>query len=404
MLDLTPLKKHRDYRLIFLSQVVSYLGNMVSYIAVPYQIYHLTQSNFMVGLVSAIELIPVFIFGLYGGSVADRIDRRRLVIYAESIMCVTMIGLTLNALAPSPNIPAIFVLVFILQSASSYHRPAMEAMIQKMIPKEDFPAVAALSSFTYGLNSIVGPAFGGWLIFKVGIFGAYMWNSLTFVMALTCSFLLSQNYAVIPAAKKNFWAEIKEGVVFAWRNQPLLGSYIIDIVAMTFAFPVALYPAMVKESSNEEMLGVIYAAMAVGTLIALAFGKLPTRSLYRGKAIVFAAGSWGLAIVVFGLTTKSLYAALFFLILAGAADTVSGLNRRILWNEIIPNSMRGRLAGIEMISYLSGPLLGNFRAGTMASFTSVPFAIISGGVICVLAIAICAWKLPVFWQYKSPTE
>jgi MFS family permease len=397
------LAKYRDYRLIYFSHFISLLGSMASYVVVPYQIYHITNSNFMVGALGVTQLLPVFIFGLIGGSVADRFDRRKIVIVSELMMSLCALGLVVNATLSAPSVPAIFILIFILQSASAYHRPATEAMTQKIVSPEDFHAVASLSSFQYAVSAIVGPALGGWMIFGLGIWGAYVFDLATFVVALIAALMITKNYGIEPTTEpKNFFADMKEGLMFAKGNQVLMGSYTIDIVAMTFAFPVALFPAIAIKYTYEEMIGWLYAGMAMGSLLVVVFiGNWATSKLNRGQMIVWAAALWGVAIFFFGFSFQSVYLAIFLLALAGAADTVSGLQRRVVWNEIIPNNMRGRLAGIEMISYMSGPLLGNFRAGTMASMTTESASTYWGGALCVVIVIICALLLPKFWKYKS---
>lgn len=404
-MNLTPLKKYPDFRLVFFSQLISYLGNMVSYVVVPYQVYHLTKSSFMVGLLGFIQLFPVFVFGLLGGSFADRVDRRVLLIVSEILMALCAFGLVFNAHLPEPNLIAIFVFIFILQSASAYHRPAIEAMIQKMVAPEDFPAVAALGSLQFALSAIIGPAFGGWAIYAWGISGAYLFDFITFVVALLCALLLSKQYSIKgESTASSFWNDLKEGLHFARKNRPLLGSYAVDIIAMTFAFPIALFPEIVEKFHYPEKIGWLYAGMAIGALFITVFFADRISSLKRrGLVITFAAGAWGIGIILFGVSLESFFLAIVFLAVAGAADTISGLQRKVLWNELIPNSMRGRLAGLEMISYLSGPLLGNFRAGTLSGWKGPIFSIVSGGILCAFFIAVCAYTLPTFWKYEKPS-
>lgn len=402
-MNITPLKKYPDFRLVFFSQLISYLGNMVSYVVVPYQVYHLTKSSFMVGLLGFIQLFPVFVFGLLGGSFADRVDRRSLLIVSETLMALCAFGLVYNAHLSEPNLIAIFVLIFVLQSASAYHRPAIEAMTQKMVAPEDFPAVAALGSLQFALSAIIGPAFGGWAIYAWGISGAYLFDFGTFVVALLCALLLSKQYSIkVESNSSSFWNDLKEGLHFAKNNRPLLGSYIVDIIAMTFAFPIALFPEIVDKFHYPEKIGWLYAGMAIGALfITVFFADRIANLPRRGLVITFAAGMWGIGIILFGLSLESFAFAVAFLAVAGAADTISGLQRKVLWNELIPNSMRGRLAGLEMISYLSGPLLGNFRAGTLSGWKGPIFSIVSGGILCAFFIGLCAYILPTFWKYEK---
>jgi MFS family permease len=400
-INLSPLIRHRNYRLLFIGQSVSFLGSMVSYVAVPYQVFKLTNSTFLVGLLGAVQLIPLGVFGLLGGSIADRIDRRRLLIASESVMCLAALLLAANACLPSPNVGAIFILVFLMQSAQAYHRPAMEAMSQKIVDPTEYAAIGALGSLRYSTGAIVGPAIGGILLSAYGVAAAYIFDVMTFLVALVSVCFISESYkAEQLAAGKSLAQDIREGLAFALTKQSLLGTYIVDIAAMTFAFPLALFPALAPRWGDEKILGWLYAAMAIGSLVVSLLSGRAGRVRSHGKMVVIAAASWGVAIVGFGLARTFIW-AMIFLILAGAADMISGLYRGIIWNETIPNNMRGRLAGIEMISYMSGPLLGNFRAGTLASWTSLEFSIASGGMICVVAVFASAWALPGFWSYRK---
>lgn len=404
LINLKPLLRYRDYRFLFFGQTVSFLGSMVSYVAIPYQVYELTQSTFLVGLLGMVQLGPVLVFGLLGGSTADRLDRRKLLIVSEIIMCVAALLLALNAWIGQPNVIAIFILTFLMQSANAYHRPAMEAMTQKMVEISDYAAVGALGSLRHSTGAIIGPALGGWILSAYGSFGAYVFDFITFFFALGAVWMISGSYRADKKDQVQGTAkDIREGLQFALNNQTLLGTYLVDIVAMTFAFPLALFPALAPQWGDSKVLGWLYAGMAIGSLAITLLSGRADRILSRGKMITFAAAVWGLAIVGFGFSSTFFW-AMAFLILAGAADMVSGLYRGITWNEIIPNQMRGRLAGIEMISYMSGPLLGNFRAGTLASWTGLQFAIVSGGFICTVGVFVCAYFLPRFWNYSFLTE
>jgi MFS family permease len=400
LINVKPLLKYRDYRLLFLGQTVSFLGSMVNYVAVPYQIYEITKSTFLVGLIGIAQLGPVLFFGLLGGSVADRLDRRRLLIVSELVMSVCALLLAINAFMAHPNVWAIFVLIFIMQSANAYHRPAMEAMSQKIVDSFDYAAIGALGSFRYSFGAIVGPAFAGWLISAYGSVGAYLFDLITFVIALGSLVMISRSYQADQADKKSVVDDIREGLQFAWKTQSLMGTYIVDIVAMTFAFPLALFPALAPQWGDSKILGWLFSAMAIGGLLMTLFSGSAEKIKSHGKMVVIAAAAWALAIVGFGFSHSFVW-AMIFLGLAGAADMISGLYRGIIWNQTVPNNMRGRLAGIEMISYMTGPLLGNFRAGTLASFTSLSFAIVSGGMICLIAVIVCAFMLPDFWKYKG---
>jgi MFS family permease len=195
-------------------------------------------------------------------------------------------------------------------------------------------------------------------------------------------------------------ADLAEGVRFAWARPELMGTYIVDIVAMAFAFPIALFPAMAAADGRTESVGWLLSAMSVGALVIGLFSGWTGSIRRHGRAVVVAAAVWALGIVALGFA-PSLLLALACLALAGAADMVSGVFRGTIWNETIPNTLRGRLAGIEMISYLTGPLLGNVRAGFMADAWGVSAAIWLGGLACLVGVVATGFALPRFWAYRS---
>ena len=402
LLDITPLRHNTAFRRLFASQFISGLGTMVSYVAVPWQLYELTRSNAQVGLLGLVQLVPVVACGLIGGAVADRVDRKRLLITSEALMALCLAGLLLNALAASPSVLAIYALVAVLQGASGFHRPALEALTQRLARPEEFAAVAALSSVRGTVGMVAGPALAGLLLAK---WRAYLFDFATFLAAL--SFLARIPRAAIgtpgdPGERPHLLADLAEGLRFAGARPVLMGTYIVDIVAMAFAFPVALFPAMAAADGRTESVGWLLSAMSVGALLIGLFSGWTGRVMRHGRAVVVAAAVWALGIVALGFA-PSLGLGLVCLAVAGAADMVSGVFRGTIWNETIPNTLRGRLAGIEMISYLTGPLIGNARAGFMADAWGVAPAIWVGGVVCLIGVVATGVLLPRFWAYRSTT-
>jgi MFS family permease len=399
LIDISPLKRHRDFRLLFIGQLSSFLGSMVSYMAVPYQVYQLTKSNALVGALGIAQLVPVLLFGLLGGAYADRINRRQLMLSSESAMALVVALLLLNSLLPSPSLVAIFVLVALLQAIAAFHTPAMEALTQKLVEPSEYAAAGALGGFRGSAGAIAGPLLGGMLIAAFGLTGAYLFDLLSFAGAVVCIALMRQT----PNPEVEAHSPLTDaalGVRFALSRPELIGTYLIDIAAMLFAFPVALFPALSLQWGDARMTGILFSSMAIGSLIATLLSGWSSRIRRQGRAVVIAAAAWGLFILGAGLApTPPL--VVMCLILAGGADMVSGLFRGIIWNHVVPNVMRGRLAGIAMISYMSGPLLGNARAGWIASSSSVPFSLWSGGLACLIAVVATSLALPKFWAYRS---
>ncbi|MFN7978506.1 MAG: MFS transporter [Vicinamibacterales bacterium] len=402
ILDIGPLRRDAAFRRLFASQFISGIGTMVSYVAVPWQLYQLTHSNAQVGLLGLVQLVPVLLCGLLGGAVADRVDRRRLLIGSEALMALCVTGLLVNAWN-APSTLAIYGLVAVLQGASGFHRPALEALTQKLARPEEYAAVASLSSVRGTVGMVGGPALAGLLLARWGAVGAYLFDVTTFIAALF--FLARIPRARIapvtaPAERPHLVADLVEGLRFAWARPELMGTYIVDIVAMAFAFPLALFPAMAAADGRTEAVGWLLSAMSAGALVIGLFSGWTGRVRRHGRAVVLAAAVWALGIVALGFA-PGLVAALLCLAIAGAADMVSGVFRGTIWNETIPNALRGRLAGIEMISYLTGPLVGNARAGFMADAVGVSAAIWMGGLVCLAAVVATGFALPRFWAYRS---
>lgn len=402
-LDIGPLRRNTAFRRLFASQFISGLGTMVSYVAVPWQLYELTRSNAQVGLLGLVQLVPVLVCGLLGGAVADRVDRKRLLIVSEALMALCLAGLLANALGSRPSVLAIYALVAVLQGASGFHRPALEALTQKLARPEEFAAVAALSSVRGTIGMVAGPALAGLLLARWGAVGAYLFDFCTFLAALFFIARIPRATIGTPDAsdeRPHLLADLREGLRFAWRRPELMGTYIVDIVAMAFAFPVALFPAMAAADGRTEAVGWLLSAMSVGALLVGLFSGWTGKVQRHGRAVVIAAAVWALGIVALGFA-PGLLLGLLCLAIAGAADMVSGVFRGTIWNQTIPNTLRGRLAGIEMISYLTGPLIGNARAGFMADAWGVSAAVWIGGVICLVGVIATGFALPRFWAYRG---
>jgi MFS family permease len=398
-MDIGPLKRHRDFRLLFVGQAASFFGSMVTYVALPYQIFQLTHSTLAVGLLSLAEFVPLVIMAFLGGALSDAFDRRRMVQIAELGSGLGVGVLLVNALLPDPRTWVLFAVAPVLAALYGIFRPSLDAMVPRLVTKEELPAASALEGFRGTLGEIAGPALAGIIIATVGLPVAYAIDAATYGLSLVA---LRFMRAIPPAsdAAPVSLRSIAEGVRYAWSRQELLGTYGVDMIAMFFGMPMALFPAIADEFGGAGVLGLLYAAPAVGSLAAtLTSGWVP-RVHRHGLAVIVAAAVWGAAIVLFGFA-ETLWLALVALAIAGGADMVSGIFRMTIWNQTIPDRLRGRLAGIEQVSYTSGPLLGNLEAGVLASLTSVRFSVVSGGALCVVGVALAAVALPAFRLYDA---
>jgi MFS family permease len=401
LIDLSPLRRHRDYRLLYAGQTLSFIGSMLSYVAIPYQVFELTHSSLWVGMLGSVQLVPLLVAGLFGGALADAVDRRRMLMVCEGVLSIAAGGLVINAALPEPSVVALFVLSALMGGVNGFHRPALDALTPRLVERDDLPAVAALGSLRFNAGAIGGPACAGLLISHFGVPVVYIIDALSFGVSVLC--LAGLRSVPKPDVERaSSLARIAEGLRFARARPELIGTYVVDIVAMTFAMPMALFPHMGERWGGATAAGWLYSAMAIGSLVMTLFSGWTSRVDRQGAAVVWAAALWGVAIIALGIA-PSLPVAVACLALAGAADMVSGLFRMTIWNQTIPDALRGRLAGVEMISYMTGPLLGNARAGIVAASFGDATSIISGGALCVLGVIACVPLLPGFIRYvKAP--
>ncbi|WP_392537318.1 MFS transporter [Legionella sp. 227] len=400
LLDLSLLKKNRDFRLLYFGQFISFTGTMISSVALPYQIYQMTQSTLMVGLLSLVQLLPLLVTALIGGVFADRYNRRGLLIISELLLAVGCCMLVLNSYQAAPSLILIFIVSASMSAINGLHRPAFDSIAQQIVEPKDYKNMGVLATFKFSFCMIIAPAISGLIIAKYGIVITYLIDLITFFMSLVTLIRLHNIPKPVQHEHPSIVSSLKQGVSFAFNRQELMGSYLVDFIAMVFAWPNSLLPAIAQSFGGAKTLGLLYSAPAVGALIISFFSGWTAKIDRDGKAIAIAAALWGAAIIGFGLSS-SLWLVLFFLALAGAFDAISGIFRGTLWNNTIPTEYRGRLAGIEMISYLSGPKLGDTRAGFIASSFSITTALISGGVLCIIGVTVCCLAFPKFWSYRS---
>lgn len=402
-MNFSLLTRNRNYALLYAGQTISFTGTMITSVALPWQIYYLTHSIVMIGLLSLCQLIPLLFTALLGGVFADRYPRRKLLLFSEFILSLGCLILFWNASRLISSVGYIFFTAMLMSAFNGLHRPALESLTQQIVSRADYPAVGALNGLKFNLCMMIGPALGGLLIAHAGLAFTYLVDFFSFFISL----LLLLSMRAVPALEKpatnkqSILLSLREGLVYAGSRQELLGSYLVDFVAMIFGMPSALFPVLAHQFHGAQTVGLFYSAPAVGALFATLLSGWTAKIQRYGLAIALSAGGWGIAIILFGLM-HSLYEMLFFLALAGAFDQYSGIFRGILWNTSIPYHLRGRLAGIEMISYLSGPKLGDTESTLVASAFGVTASVVSGGVLCVVGVVACCVCLPRFRAYRDP--
>jgi MFS family permease len=400
LLDISPLRKYKNYRYLFIGQLISIFGSMIAYVALPFQIYQLTHSTLAVGMIGLIELVPLLCTSFIGGMLADGMNRKRIIIVSEALILIMIAVLAINASLAFPKTWIIYAVAGIISALHGLHRPALDAFGLNLVDKADIHAYGTLNGFKSVIGTIAGPAIGGLCIATFGLVTTYLIDMATFLISILALWRIQHTQTTKLHENPISFQRIKEGWRYALARQELFGTYIIDFAAMVFSMPNALFPAMAEGFGKPKLIGFFYAAPAVGALVVSLLSAW-TKKIYRhGWAVIIAASCWGLAITGFGFVSN-VWLAMGMLALAGGADAISGIFRAVIWNQNIPDHLRGRLAGIEMISYTSGPLLGNTQAGILATAIGTNNAIMLGGVLCLGAIGICARYLPKFRAYDA---
>lgn len=401
-LDLTPLRASRDFRAIFVAGLVGTIGGQGTYVVVAYQMKVLTNSFLDVALLGAAELAPLIVFGLLGGTLADAVDKRRMILVTELAMLLGTIALMCNALLGHPETWVLFATAAVFAAADSLQRPSLDSIVPRVVPHDQLTAAASLSTFRWTFGSILGPIVGGTVVVAIGAGDWFAADAATFFVTLACFARLASSPPT-GATERVSLAHVLEGLRYAGSRKDLLGSYLIDISAMLFAFPVALFPFLAGRFHFHFALGLLYAGLPAGALLATLTSRWTLRVHRYGRAIVVAAVLWGFAVAVFGLT-DTLPLALGALVIAGAADAVSGIFRSSMWNSSIPDGVRGRMAGIELLSYSTGPELGQLRSALVASATSLRTSVLTGGLACAGACACLAMALPSLWRFDARSD
>jgi MFS family permease len=394
--------KHKDFRLMFVAGSISMFGSMITYVTAPLQIAQITQSYVAVGIIGIIEIVPLIVFGIWGGAIADSMNRKKIVVITEFGLGIATLILLINSLSSEPKVMVIYTVTFFYAVLDGIQRPSLGALLPQVVPTDVLPSATAVNSMRWNFGSILGPSLGGFIAATAGPAFAYGIDVVTYLIAT----LLFMRMSAKAAASTKERIDVKmmfSGFNYAKSRPDLLGTYAIDIIAMVLAFPNALFPFMANEFDAPWSLGLLYASMSVGALIASTTSGWIAKVHHHGRAIVYAATVWGIAMALTGLA-PNIYFALFGLMIAGCADMISGLFRSLIWNSTIPLSMRGRLGGIEMLSYSIGPQLGQIRSNFAAQVFSLRVSLISGGIFCAAGSVAVGRGLKQLWNFDNRTN
>ncbi len=401
-LDITPLRESREYRGLFFGELVSSVGTQLTAVAVPVQVYDVTGSAFAVGMLGLASLVPLVVFGLIGGAIADSMDRRRLLLITNTLLAVVTGLLFLQSALGVEEVWPLYVLTACQSGLFAVDVPARRAVIPRLLPERQIPLATALSQVLFNLSVVIGPLLAGVLIATLGYAWAYGIDAVSFAAALVAVTRLRPVPPVGGGTAASF-GSVVDGLRFL-RTQPVvLMTFAVDINAMVFGMPRALFPALAmgRFGGGPESVGLLYAAPAFGALAGALFGGWFGRVRRQGLAVLLAVAAWGLAIMAFGFST-SMWLAVLMLAIAGAADMVSAVFRNSILQVATPDAMRGRLNGVFIAVVAGGPRLGDVEAGAVAAAVSPQFSVVSGGVACLVGVVLLAALVPAFARYEAP--
>jgi len=398
--DIRPLRSSRDFRRLWFGTGISAIGSQITTVAIPFQLYEETKSTLLVGLLGIAALVPLLVVPIYGGAVADFVDRRRMLLFSDVALLAVTLGLLANSLLPEPRIWALFAGEALGTAAYALQRPARNALTPRLVGEDQLLAAIAVEDVVFTLARVVGPALAGVLIAVFGLPGAYGIDAATFAASLLAIWLLPKIPAAADADRPSLQS-ILDGFRYVLHKRVLLGIFVVDTIAMIFGMPRALFPAFADElGGGPTVLGLMYSSLFAGALIASLTSGWMGGIRRQGVAVCIAAGAWGAAIALVGLA-QSVVMALFFLAVAGAADFISAVLRGNILLTVTPDTLRGRLSGIELAQVAGAPEIGNVEAGIVASLAGVRASIVSGGVLTVIGTAVCALALPALVRYDS---
>jgi MFS family permease len=389
-LDISPLRLDHDYRLMWSGQVVAGIGSQITRLALPFQVWILTQSTLAIAALTAVQLVPILVFVVGAGSIVDVVDKRRLLLIAQVGLAFCSLAFVGLALLPSPPLIAILAIAFIAATLGSFGQPASSSSTPRLVPSERLPAAIALNQLNFQAASVIGPAFGGVLIAVAGLPVAYAVDVLTFGASIFAIWRIAP-LPPLGGAMRPGLAAIREGLRFAVDRRVILATFVIDLDAMIFGMPTSLFPVLALEvfRVGPAGLGLLAAAPAIGAFLGALLSGWVSVVRHVGRAVVIAVLIWGAAITAFGLSTFFFPLALLFLAIAGAADVISAVFRSTVVQLATPDALRGRVTALHILAVSSGPRIGDIEAAAVAAVVGAQASVVSGGILCLIgAVAV----------------
>jgi len=410
--DVTPLRTSRDFRLLWTGELVSETGSQIALVAIYVQVFALTGSVAAVGLVGLVQLVPLAVAALLGGPVIDAHDRRRLLLIGQCGQAAGSALLLFGALAGHPPLALVYAGAAVVAGFGGFSLSVRSSMTPNLVPNAQLSAALSLNQVMWSTSLIVGPAVGGIVIDQAGFSWAYGIDVATFAATIVaCLLMRSQVPSGRPVdeereaeagALSRGWQDITEGFRFLRGRRVLQSTFYVDLIAMIFGMPRALFPvlAMTQFGAGPEIVGVLFSAVSVGALLGALSAGWVSRIRRQGLAVLWAVAVWGLGIVGFGLSGDSLPLAVSCLAVAGAADVVSAVFRSTILQTNVPDNLRGRMSAVHILVVVGGPRVGDVEAGLVAALTTPTIAVLTGGLACIIGVGILALAVPEFARYR----
>jgi MFS family permease len=398
--------------MLWLGELVSTMGRQITVVALPFQVFLLTRSPLAVGMIGLVEVVPLVASTIAGGAIADRMDRRKLILFTEFGLAASSALLLAGVLVGQPPLWYLYMVAGLQAAIAGLNNPSRSAAVPSLVPRDQLPAALALNQVLFTTSMIVGPAVAGLILgafgqARTGLAWAYGTDIATFTVAIGSVIRMRPirpKRDVAETQGVSGWREIKDGFAYLRGQRTLISTFLIDLDAMIFGMPRALFPvlALTVFEVGPRGLGLLYAAPAAGALIGALTTGWVGRVKHQGRAVVWAVALWGAGITFFGLSGGFFALALFFLAFAGAADVISAVFRGSILQLSVPDSLRGRLSAVHIMVVTGGPRLGDAEAGIVAALVSPWFSVVSGGVACVLGVLVVARAYPELWRYHAP--
>ncbi len=400
-MNIEPLRAHRDFRLIFFGQIINSFGSQATQVALPYQLYLLTHSPLALGALAATQLAALLLFSLIGGAIADTVDRRRLLLSTQLGMCAVSCALAGLAISGMTQAWHIYVLAFVGSILQSIDRPARSSMLPRLVSAENLRAAVALQQAGVQIARMTGPAFGGLLVASAGVAAGYTLDAITFSVSLAALLSIASLPPLVQGVRPSPRA-ILDGLRYV-RTMPVLSSaFAIDLNAMIFGLPSGLFPVLAVDTFHvgARGLGLLMAAPSVGSVVGSLWAGSLTEARRPGRIVVGAVVVWGLAIACFG-AVPWFPLALALLAVGGAADGASATLRWTIIQLTSPDQLRGRVTALNLIVVGGGPRLGDIESTGIAALTSPRISVISGGLACVIGVALVLRFVPALLSYDA---